>query len=142
MPTRRRSRSFSSLVPLLVLSCFGLLFLSGCGKEVKTYVYDEKGNKLGEIQFENDDNATIVDTHGEVAGRVRGALVRNASGKKIGTVEQKDGSVMFLDAEGNAMGSLEDGSDCYGKGPEKLGHINAEIDIEAAGAACMVLLLQ
>ncbi len=140
-PTRSSRPKTSRGVTLLILSCFGLLFLTNCGGTVQMPVSDATGRTVGNIQIEDENNATIVSINGEVRGKVRGLLVRGENGGRTGTLEMRDGHLVLLDADKNAIGSVENGTDCYGKSQTLLGKVPAETDTGAAGAACMLLLL-
>ena len=135
------SFAVSVMRALLIISLFGLLFLTSCGGKINTVVYRTDGMKVGEIQFEDDENSVILGNDNQPRGRIRGSLVRNDTGGKAGTIEERDGHIVIVDTNGADIGSLENDVDCYGKGQEKLGSISAKIDTEAAGAACLLLLL-
>jgi hypothetical protein len=126
---------------LLILSLFGVLFLTSCGGPEKIAVTDTGGRQVGEILLEDDDNATIASVNGETRGKVRGNLVRNDMGKRAGTIEKRDGVIVLVDAENSEVGSIEKGSECYGKSQTMLGSVKGEVDVDAVGAACMLLLL-
>lgn len=126
---------------LLLLSCFGVLFLTACGGTAQISVSDATGRTVGFIQAEDENSATIISVNNEVRGKVRGALVRDDTGGRAGTLEMRDGHLVLLDADGNAIGTLENGTNCYGKSQTLLGTVPATTDNEAAGAACMLLLL-
>lgn len=126
---------------LILLSLFGLLVVTGCGGTVSTRVLDAKGRHVGTIRLESEHTAIITDEHGEVRGRVRGNLVRDAGSKKLGTIEQRDEHIVVIDANDDEVGSVEQEINCYGKSQALLGRISAKIDPEAAGAACLILLI-
>ncbi len=128
-------------VTLLIVSLFGILFVTGCGGSVRTPVLNAQGKQVGEIDIQGQSVATIYLKGDDIAGKVRGNVVRNATGGKVGTIEQKDGLTLLTDAKGQDVGSIENGTDCYGKSPEKLGSVSIEDDVTIAGAACLLLLL-
>ncbi len=126
---------------LLILSLFGILFLTNCGGTPDIPVTDAEGRTVGHIRVDNKDNATILSVSNEERGRVRGNLVRDDSGGRAGTVQLRDVHVVLVDDKGGDIGSVEKGTDCYGKSQTLLGKIPAETDPEFGGAACMLLLL-
>lgn len=127
---------------LVIVSLFGLLFVTACGGSVRTLVYDAQNKQVGEIEIESDTEASILDAQGRAVGRVRGALVRNAQGARAGTITVKDTAVVIVNEEEDEIGSLENGTDCYGKTQTKLGRISAVMEPETAGAACLLLFLR
>jgi hypothetical protein len=126
---------------LLILSLFGLLFVTACGGTVSNAVYNQEGKKVGDIQFENENSATILDQYGEAVGKVRGNIIRDAGSKKLGTVELRDGKVIIIDAEDNEVGTVNNDTECYGQSSELRGTIGTKLDAEAAAAACLILLI-
>lgn len=126
---------------LLIVCLFGLLFVTACGGNERTPVYDAKGKQIGAIEIQDTSVATIFDAAGAEAGAVRGTVVRNTKGGKAGSIQSKDGHVVLTDGKGQDIGSIENGTDCYGKSQAKLGSVQVENDVNIAGAACLLLLL-
>lgn len=129
-------------VTLIILSLFGILFLTSCSAQ-KNPVVDASGKIVGEIQVEKTKTATILDAAGKTLGHVRGDLVRDASGKKAGSVTVKEGHTVITDASNNPIGSVEKQTDCYGKSQKMLGAVQMkDAEAEVAGAACLLLFLR
>lgn len=127
---------------VLILSVLGLLILTSCGGTGAITVENSNGKVIGEIQVQAAQTATILNTHGDVRGKVRGTVIRDDSGKHVGTVVEQDGHVVIEDGNDNPVGTLENGIECYGKGKEVLGRITAEVDASTAAAACLLFFLQ
>lgn len=125
---------------VLILTVLGLLILTSCSAGAVT-VENSTGRTIGSIDVEGT-TATILSARGEVRGKVRGTVIRDASGKHVGTVDERDGHTVILDPEGSPLGTLENGTDCFGKGKEVLGSISTQVDASAAAAACLLFFLQ
>lgn len=126
---------------LIILSLFGVLFLTGCGGTIQTGVLNSAGAKVGDITFHSDNQSTILDASGNAIGEVIGTNILGPGGQKLGSIEDRDGHIVIINANNQDVGSLENGTDCYGKTQEKLGTVSTAIDPEAAAAACYLLLL-
>ncbi len=125
---------------LTIFAFLGLLFLVSCGgKTVK--VLRANGQAMGTIRVDSQDTFTILDSAGHARAHNRGDAIRDANGKRIGTATVQDTHIILADENQNDIGTLENGADCYGKTQDKLGKIVGQIDPQAAGAACLVLLL-
>ena len=127
---------------LLVFSVLGLLLLGSCMQSRTVMIENSNGRRVGDIQIQGTQTATILSTYGEERGRIRGNVVRNTDGKRLGSFVERDGYMMILDASENPVGSLEDGTNCYGKGKEILGKISETVDSGVAAGACLVMFLQ
>ncbi len=127
---------------VLILSVLGVLILTSCGKPADITVENSNGKTVGSIELQGTHTATILNVRGEVRGKVRGSVVRDDTGKNMGTITEKDGNTVILDSDENPLGTLEKGTDCYGKGQDKLGSISTETDSFAAAAACLLFFLQ
>ena len=125
----------------LLLSLLSLLPLAACGGNA-IEVKNNNGKVIGVIEMQGTKSATITNGHGEVRGKVRGAIIRDSSGKHIGTIADRDGHTVILDGKDNPVGSLDHSTDCYGKSQEKLGTVAPDTDSSAAAAACLVFFLQ
>ena len=125
----------------LILPTLGLLLLCSCTSKALE-VKNSKGRTVGSIEVQAAKTATFVSMHGESIAKVRGTIVRDASGKQMGTTTERDGTVVILNPKGNPVGSLSKGTDCYGKGQEMLGTVSAEADTSVAAGACLVFFLQ
>lgn len=126
---------------ILVLSVLGLLLLSACGVKA-VEVKNSNGRTVGSIDMQASKTAVLVNTRGETIGKIRGTIIRDVSGKHLGTTADRDGNIVILDPNGNPLGSLSKGTDCYGKGQEILGSVNDEVDASIAAGACLVFFLQ
>jgi sporulation protein YlmC with PRC-barrel domain len=126
---------------LLLLSLFGILFLTACGS-VHVYMYRADGMKMGEIQFESDDLSSILGKDGKIIGSVKGNDIIGSDGTKVGSVKKENDHVIILDSKDMETGSVEKGTECYGKTQRLLGRINVEIDTDAVAGACLLLLLR
>jgi sporulation protein YlmC with PRC-barrel domain len=124
---------------LILLSVFGLLLLTSCRSALE--IRNSTGKAVGRIEIQGS-TATVFNVHGDALGKVRGTIIRDASGKHAGTVVKGDDHIVIQDAADNAVGSIENGTDCYGKGQEKLGGVNGEVDASVAAAACLLFFLR
>jgi hypothetical protein len=125
---------------LLLLSLFGLLFLTGCNSD-KPIVMNLNGDLLGEIRLGDPGNATVIDSYGQAQGRVRGDVVRDENGKNVGRIIERDGELSILNEDGMEVGTLQSGTDCYTKEETFVGSIGMEVDQNAAAGACLLLIL-
>ncbi len=128
-------------VALLIVCLFGVLFVTSCGGKQRVSIVNAQGKTVGEIQVDSPDEGTILQPDGSERGRVRGTMVRDTKGARVGTVEQRSEHTVITDAKGSDAGTLEKGTDCYGKGKAKLGTVKGEVSVNMAGAACLLLLL-
>ena len=124
----------------LALSVLGLLLLTACGGNALE-VRNSNDRIVGTIDVQGTKTATILNTHGDVLGKVRGNIIRDDAGKKAGSITEQNGGIVILDAKDDAAGSIE-GANCYGKGKEKLGSVSGETDAYVVAAACLVFFLQ
>ena len=125
---------------ILVLSVLGVLLLASCATG-STDVINSNGKVIGTVSVQGLKSATFLNAHGDTRGKIRGNVVRDDSGRNLGTIEEPDGHVMMMDGHGSAVGSLNNGKDCYGKGQAKLGTVRGTVSTNVVGAACLVLLL-
>ena len=126
-----------------ILSVSAVIVLVSCGgKTSGTEVRSSNGKTVGQIEVTGSKTGTIENTKGDERGKVRGTMVRDADGKHIGTVNEKEGHVVILNANDNPVGSLEKGTDCYGKGKDMVGQVSAGIDSSVAAGACLIFFLQ
>jgi len=126
---------------LFIISLFGILFLSGCGAK-KQLVYDLQGTMVGEVRLGETGSATVIDSYGQVQGKIRGDVIRDDNGKNRGRVVNRNGEISILDEEGMQIGTLQKGVECYSKDDSFLGRLNQKIDENAAAGACLLLILQ
>ncbi len=124
----------------LSLSVVGLLLLTACGGNALE-VRNSNDRIVGTIDVQGSKTATMMNTHGDLHGKVRGNVIRDDSGKKVGGIAEQNGGIVILDAQDNAAGNI-DGNDCYGKGKEKLGSVSGEADSSIVAAACLLFFLQ
>ncbi|NOS68260.1 MAG: hypothetical protein HOO67_07965 [Candidatus Peribacteraceae bacterium] len=125
---------------ILALSVLGILILTSCAGNALE-VRNSNDRIVGTISVQGVKSATILNTHGDVRGRVRGNIIRDDTGKNMGTVAERDGNMVILNPEGNALGSVKNG-ECYGKGQESLGSVSGEAETEVVAAACLLFFLQ
>ena len=128
---------------LIVLSVLGLLLVSACGAGPGITIENSNGRRIGEIRIEGT-QAILLNSVGEERGRVRGTVIRDSDGKRAGSLGEQDGNLVLLDASDNPVGSLEEGSQCYGKGQDMLGKVVSPepVDSHVAAAACLLFFLQ
>ncbi len=125
---------------IILVSSLGFFLLASCSSTLD--VRNSNGKVVGQIQVQAAQTATIVNTRGDVRGKVRGTVVRDDSGKHVGTIVEKDGHTVIMDASDNAIGSLSNGTDCYGKGQDVVGHVSEGVDSTVAAGACLLFFLQ
>ena len=126
---------------LLLFSVAGLVLLTACATGALA-VHNGAGKVVGSISVQGTRAAAFLGSQGNIRGRVRGNVVRDDAGKNLGTIEEQGGHTVILDPKENALGTLEHGTDCYGKGQEKLGSVTAEAEASVAAAACLVFFLR
>lgn len=126
------------IVPLL--GCLFLLVLAACGTD-SFEIRNSNGRIVGTIDVQGVKTAVLLNTHGDVLGKVRGKIIRDDAGKNVGNVAERDGSTVILGPGGDALGTVQDG-DCYGKGNGRLGSVSGAADAEAAAAACLLFFLR
>ncbi len=126
------------LLPLSILT----LTLVSCGSAVKSEIFNSAGRKVGTVVLDGAHEAHFVSAQEEDRGKVRGNVVRDAGGKKLGTISQRDGKTFITGPDGNDIGTLEEGNTCYGKSTEKLGTITAVEDPLIAAAGCLAFFIR
>ncbi|HLD71820.1 MAG TPA: hypothetical protein VI873_04390 [Candidatus Peribacteraceae bacterium] len=119
---------------LFLFGC--ILALTGCSSE-RTQVFNYLGNVVGSVRIDDADHAMIFDVDLEPLGIVQGTVVRRSSG-----VAGQVLSHAIEDQKRQYRGTLEDDIDCYNETGKRVGRIGGKIDHEAAGGACLLLLLQ
>ena len=124
---------------LLCLSVFGLLFLTNCGKKEVVHVFDTKGTDVGTLEI--DGESALVERNGKAIGRIESGTILGTEGKKVGSVMLEEDKVLIADATGNAVGSLEAETNCFGKTSAMVGKIGAPLPSSLAAGACYLLLL-
>jgi hypothetical protein len=120
------------LFSLLLLS----VLLTACF-DSQTDVYDENGLRKGHVTVNGSDTATIVNKAGSIVGEVKGSEIFTRSGSKAGDV--KNGREIY-DRNGVRKGKVVR-DECYNRDDVEVGHLSSDIDDEAAGGACLLLLL-
>ncbi len=123
-----------------IVSLTALLTLVSCGGGA-VKVFNAAGQLAGTIRIDSADTFTVIDRYGQTQGHVRGGAVRDENGKRVATMTAKDDRMILADTNQNDIGTLERGTDCFGKTQQKLGHVEGQVDPQAAGAACILLLL-
>ena len=125
-----------------LMSCLYVsILLASCGGSAVS-VYNTEGKKIGSIRIVDDHNATIVSTYGEERGKVRGSLVRDDAGKRRGSIVERSRTIVIQNTDDDDVGTLVNGTDCYGKGQDIVGRISMVVRPEAAGAACLLFFLK
>lgn len=127
---------------LLLLSAFGLLVLTACNADEGLVIKNSSGKTVGTMQVQGTRTATFLNMNGDERGKVRGNIVRDDGGKNVGNIVERDGNVVLQDTDDNPLGSVENGTDCYGKSREKLGTVGGEVDSYIAAGACLIFFLQ
>ena len=135
---KKRSRN---VLPLLIVSLFGLLFVTSCGGKVNMDVTDAEGHRVGEVQVTGEQSVTILDARGGTRGKVEKNIITDDTGTAVGSVEERDGHMLILDEKGNGIGSIEKDTECYGKTQELLGKVSANVSVNAVGGACLLIFL-
>lgn len=120
------------LYPLLTFC----LLLTACFDAPGVLIYDTSGNKAGSVSVSGE-TATIYDRNGYSIGKVKGDTVYDDDDRTIGEV-QGDGDIVGTD--GYRKGRIE-GKRCENRDGYEAGTIASDIDDEAAGGACLLLLL-
>lgn len=133
---------FFMKLKLLSLPCLALLLLTSCKTEAASEIFNSAGRKVGSIVIDGPHEAHFVGSQEEERGKVRGNIIRDAGGKKLGSITEREGKVFIADGEGTDIGTLEDGFECYGKSQESLGEVKGVTDTGIAAAACLTFFLQ
>jgi hypothetical protein len=123
---------------LIFLSLFGLLFLTNCGKKQVVHVFDDKGSDVGSLEIDGD--AAVAERGGKKVGKVESGTILAPDGKPMGKVMIEGEKVLIADATGNAVGSLEAGTNCFGKTPTMVGKISETLPSDLAAGGCYLLL--
>ncbi len=124
---------------LLCLSLLGLLFLTNCGKKQVVHVFDAQGDDAGSVEVQGKDG--LVERSGKPIGRIESGTFLGADGKVMGKVVLENDKVLIADATGNAVGSLEAGTNCFGKAAAMVGKLGDTLPPELAAGACYLVLL-
>ncbi|OGJ56200.1 hypothetical protein A3D88_01250 [Candidatus Peribacteria bacterium RIFCSPHIGHO2_02_FULL_52_16] len=114
----------------------GALLLSACGTQ-GTAVYNHLGNVVGSVRVDDDNHATIFNDGNESIGTLNGKIV-HAQKRRAGQVTDNK----ILDIRRKEIGTVVDGTDCYNASGMRVGRLSSVINPEAAGGACLLLLLQ
>lgn len=125
-----------------LLAAFGLLFLARCMPPQPTAaVYDARGVRVGEVHLINAGHGTVTDADGRMKGILEVGLVRTTEGTIAGRLLGGSGSTSVLDASGKEIATIQQDTDCYDRNDRLLGRINVRATPDAAGAACLLLLI-
>ena len=114
-----------------------LPFLVACTPS-GTAVFDDDGKRVGRVSIRNEERATVIDRAGETVGTVREDRVFDSAGNRVGRVTEDD---RILDSAGTRIGRIGGGTRCINRAGVRAGVIGSDIDDEAAGGACLLLLL-
>lgn len=121
-----------------LLPCVSLaLILAACDSS-GTSVYDANNNRVGSVRVDSANKAIVFDKSGNSIGEVDSQNVYDDDETRIGQV-QTDGDI--VDTNGYNKGKIN-GKRCENKDGYKAGMIAEDIDDEAAGGACLLLLLR
>ncbi len=123
---------------LIFLSLFGLLFLTGCGKE-PVGVFDSKGSQVGSMDISGE--SAVIHKGETTVGTVESGTILGPDGKKMGSVVMKNDHVLIADITGAPVGSLEEETNCFGKTSAMLGHIGGKVEAQVAAGGCYLLLV-
>lgn len=124
---------------LLLLSIFGLLFLTGCGKDPTITVSDATGHQVGTVEVNGQNGVVLRGT--KTIGSIQSGTILGQDGKRVGSVIQHDKKVLIADGSGRPVGSLEAETKCFGKTSSAIGSINGEVPSSVGAGACYLLLL-
>ena len=120
------------------LPFFLLLLLAACGPSGVS-VYDRDDIRVGEVEVESADRATIYDRDEITLGKVRENDIYDRDDRRIGRVRADNN---IEDKDGTRVGRLRDGKRCVDRDDNTVGRINETIDAQAAGGACLLLLIR
>ncbi len=113
------------------------LLLAGCF-DSGTSVYDDDGNRVGSVDVESADRATVRSRNDDRVGYVVGNDVFNQFDRRVGRVVS---GVRLEDEDGNRVGELYDQTRCRNRNEITIGSLSSDIDDQAAGGACLLLFL-
>lgn len=114
------------------------LFLFGCS-DTGTSVYDRNDKRVGSVAVRDADHATVYGDSGGTVGEVRVRSVLNRNESIVGSVTEDD---RILDRNDASIGAIRNGTQCTDRNDSLVGSLAADIDDEAAGGACLLLLLR
>lgn len=120
---------------LLLISLFAL-GLCSCGPS-GTAVYDKNDSRVGNVSVTSATKATVYGKDGYTRGEIISQNIYDSDGTRVGYV-QTDGDI--VDTNGYSKGQI-DGKRCEDDDGYLIGTIAEDIDDEAAGGACLLLLL-
>ena len=123
-------------IPLLLLLASTLSV--ACFGPSGTSVFDVTGTRVGRVSVQDEDSATIFDAAGNREGRVSDDRVLNRAGSRVGRITSDD---RILDSSGTRVGRVSGETSCLDRSGTRVGRIAEDIDDEAAGGACLLLLL-
>lgn len=118
-----------------------LLCLTACGTE-RPLVRTLGGEDVGEVHVTDEDHAVIYDAYRNVKAKVRGGLIRDKDGTKLGEARIGAEEILLVGPKGTAVGSLSPDMTCLARDGTVKGRVTVKTDPEAAGAGCLVLLLK
>lgn len=127
----------------LLIALFGILFLSRCSSQTNNgiSVFNSKNQQVGDVTIDGAQSAIVMDRYGQKKGTVRGIVVRESTGKRVGGVVVKDDKVSIVTHEGKPVGELKNEKNCVDASGATLGYVSQITNQEAAGGACLLLLL-
>lgn len=120
-----------------ILFLLGALFLTACF-DSGTSVYNRAGERVGSVSESSAESATVYGSDGSSAGRIAADGVYDSGGSYVGRVTE---SADLYDSGGSYRGRVSDGTRCIDRGGTSVGYLSSDIDDEAAGGACLLLLL-
>ena len=114
------------------------VLLTACGPSGVS-VYDRNDSLAGTVEVETADNAIVYDRNDSISGRVQGNDVSDQNDIRIGRVRSDNN---IEDRDGIRVGRLVDGQRCTDRDDVTAGRISERIDAQAAGGACLLLLIR
>ncbi len=116
--------------------CAVCLLFVACGPS-GTSLYNASGTRVGSVSVENAERAIVYDRDGSRVGDVRGMDVFDRNGSRRGRVTSDD---RILNRDGTRVGRI-DVKRCRDKNDVTRGELTSDIDDEAAGGGCLLLVL-
>lgn len=115
-----------------------VLALTACSTSSGTTVRDRQGVDVGNVVVESADRATVYNRAGSRVGNVNEDRIFDRSGTRVGRVTEDD---RIFDRSDTRVGEVRDETKCVDRNGTQVGRLSADIDDEAAGGACLLLVL-
>lgn len=113
------------------------VLLTGCF-DSGTSVYDSDGNRVGSVDVESEDRATVYTRNGDRVGYVENNDVYDTNDRRVGRIVS---GTRLEDRDGERVGELYSQTRCRNRDETTIGTLSSDIDDQAAGGACLLLLL-